>query len=125
MGELKSVASEQAKLVERVKSIGQQVYLANLGLVTKVEEEGKKQFDKFLVAGEQVRGEKAAATAKPVLAALGLVEVLKEEAQKLTADSLKAQFEELKAQLTSLNLKEESFKLFDELVATGEKRKAA
>jgi polyhydroxyalkanoate synthesis regulator phasin len=125
MGELKNVATEQTKLVERVKNIGQQFYLANLGLVSKVEEEGKKQIDKLVVAGEQARGEKAAATAKPVLAALGLVEVLKEEAQKLSADSLKAQFEELKTQLTTLNLKEESLKLFDDLVAAGEKRKAA
>lgn len=137
MGELKTLSEEQAKLIERVKSVGQQVYLANLGLVSKVEEEGKKQIDKLLAAGGKVRGE--VATSKPLLAAYGLVEVLKEEglklkeeAQKLNTEALKAQFEELKTQITSLKLKEEGLKLkdegiklFDDLVAAGEKRKAA
>ncbi len=125
MGELKNLSEEQTKLVERVKSVAQQVYLANLGLVAKAEEEGQKQYDKLVAAGEKARGEQAAATAKPLLAAFGLVEVLKEEGQKLNADAVKTQFEELKGKLTGLNLKEEGQKLFDELVATGEKRKAA
>jgi len=137
MGELKTLSEEQTKLVERVKSIGQQVLLANLGLVAKIETEGQKQIDKLLAAGGKVRGETP--TTKPLLAAFGLIEVLKEEAlklkdeaQKLNTDALKAQFEELKTQITSLKLKEESLKLkeeglklFDELVAAGEKRKAA
>lgn len=144
MGELKQISEEQAKLVERVKSLTQQVYLANLGLVAKIETEGKKQIDKLLEAGAKVRGE--APTTKPLLAAFGLIEVLKEEAlklkdealklaeeaQKLSTESVKTQVNELKAQITSLKLKEESLKLkeeglklFDELVAAGEKRKAA
>lgn len=125
MGELKNLSEEQTKLVERVKSVGQQVYLANLGLVSKVEEEGKKQLDKLVAAGEKARGEQAASTAKPLLAVFGLAEILKEEAQGLSTDTLKAQFEELKQQITALNLKDEATKLFDELVAAGEKRKAA
>ena len=123
MGELKTLSEEQAKLVEKVKSAGQQGYLASLGLVAKVEEEGKKQIDKLLAAGTKVRGE--VATTKPLLAAYGLLEVLKEEAQKLKGDGLKTQFEELKTQLTTIKLKEDSIKLFDDLVAAGEKRKAA
>lgn len=137
MGELKTLSEEQAKLVERVKSVGQQVYLANLGLVAKVETEGQKQIDKLLAVGGKVRGETP--TTKPLLAAFGLIEVLKEEAlklkgeaQKLNGEVLKTQFEELKTKLSSLKLKEEglklkdeSIKLFDELVAAGEKRKAA
>lgn len=125
MGELKNLSEEQTKLVERVKTVAQQVYLANLGLVAKAEEEGQKQYGKLVAAGEKARGEQAATTAKPLLAAFGLVEVLKEEGQKLNAEAVKAQFEELKGKLTGLNLKEEGQKLFDELVATGEKRKAA
>ncbi|MES2917533.1 MAG: phasin family protein [Pseudomonadota bacterium] len=129
MGELKQISEQQQTLVERVKALGQQIYLANLGLATKVEEEGKKQYDKVIAKGSEVRGAEAS---KAALAAAGLVEVLKAEAEKLKTeaeklkgDGLKQQVESLKQRLTGLNLKEESQRLFDELVAVGEKRKAA
>lgn len=129
MGELKQISEQQQTLVERVKSLGQQIYLANLGLATKVEEESKKQYDKVIAKGTEVRGAEAS---KAALAAAGLVEVLKTEAEKLKAeaeklnvDALKQQVETLKQRLAGLNLKEESQRLFDELVAAGEKRKAA
>lgn len=125
MGELKQVSEQQQGLVERVKSIGEQVYLANLGLVAKAEEEGKKQYDKLLAAGTEARAEKAAESSKALLVAAGLVQVIKTEADKLKAEGLKLQVETVKQKLTGLNLKEESQKLFDELVAAGEKRKAA
>lgn len=125
MGELKQLSESQQNLVERVKNIGQQIYLANLGLASKVEEEGKKQYDKLVAAGTESRGEQAAATSKAVLVAVGLVEVLKTEADKLKGEGLKQQAEAIKQRLTGLNLKEESQKLFDELIAAGEKRKAA
>lgn len=122
MGELKQLSEQQQSLVERVKSLGQQIYLANLGLASKVEEEGKKQYDKVIAKGTEVRGAEAG---KAVVAAAGLVEVLKAEAEKLKTADLKAQIESLKQRLAALSLKEESQRLFDELVATGEKRKAA
>lgn len=125
MGELKQLSEAQQNLVERVKSLGQQIYLANLGLATKVEEEGRKQYDKIVAAGTETRGEAAAATNKAVLVAVGLVEVLKTEAEKLKAEGLKPQVDAIKQRLTGLKLKEETQKLFDELVAVGEKRKAA
>ncbi|MDO8331569.1 MAG: phasin family protein [Fluviicoccus sp.] len=105
MGELKDVAENQTQvgLVDRVKDLGNQVYLAGLGLVTKVEEEGQKQLDKLQAAGQAARGEKAAADKKAVLVAFGLVETLKTEVESLKA---------------------ESQKLFGDLVASGEKRKA-
>jgi hypothetical protein len=105
MGELKNVAENQAevKLVDRVKDLGNQVYLAGLGLVAKVEEEGQKQLDKLQAAGQAARGEKAAADKKAVLVAFGLVETLKTEVESLKA---------------------EGQKLFGDLVASGEKRKA-
>jgi hypothetical protein len=105
MGELKDVAENQTQvgLVDRVKDLGNQVYLAGLGLVTKVEEEGQKQLDKLQAAGQAARGEKAAADKKAVLVAFGLVETLKTEVESLKA---------------------EGQKLFDDLVASGEKRKA-
>jgi|GEM_PF-2585380 len=125
MGELKQLSEAQQNLVERVKSIGQQIYLANLGLATKVEEEGKKQYDKLVAVGTEARGELATATNKAVLVAVGLVEVLKTEAEKLKGEGLKRQADAIKLRLTGLKLKEEGQKRFDELVAAGEKRKAA
>lgn len=125
MGELKQLSEQQQNLVDRVKSIGQQIYLANLGLAAKVEEEGKKQYDKIVAAGTESRGEQAADSSKAVLVAVGLVEVLKSEAEKLKGEGLKQQVDSIKLRLTGLKLKEETQKLFDELVATGEKRKAA
>lgn len=125
MGELKQLSESQQNLVERVKSLGQQIYLANLGLATKVEEEGRKQYDKIVAAGTETRGEQAAATSKAVLVAVGLVEVLKGEAEKLKTEGLKPQVDAIRQRLAGLKLKEETQKLFDELVAAGEKRKAA
>ena len=125
MGELKQVSEQQQGLVERVKNLGEQVFLANLGLVAKAEEEGKKQYDKLLAAGTEVRAEKAAESSKALLVAAGLVQVIKTEADKLNVEGLKLQVETVKQKLAGLNLKEESQKLFDELVAAGEKRKAA
>lgn len=122
MGELKQLSEQQQNLVERVKSLGQQIYLANLGLASKVEEEGKKQYDKIVAAGTVSRGE---AASKVEVVAVGVVEVLKAEAEKLKADGLKTQVDAIKQRLAGLKLREETQKLFDELVAAGEKRKAA
>lgn len=113
MGELKdiAVAETQVKLVDRVKELGNQVTLASLGVVSKVEavvakveEESQKQLDKLVAAGQVARGEQAANDKKVVLVAVGLVETLKVEADKLKVDAEK---------------------LFGDLVAAGEKRKAA
>jgi hypothetical protein len=123
VGELKQLSESQQNLVERVKSLGQQIYLANLGLASKVEEEGKKQFDKLVATGAESRGNPA--DSKAVLAAVGLVQVLKSEAEKLKAEGFKPQVDGLKQRLSGLNLKEEGQRLFDELVAAGEKRSAA
>ena len=125
MGELKQVSEQQQGLVERVKNIGEQVYLANLGLVAKAEEEGKKQYERLIAVGTEARAEKAAETPKPLLVVAGLVQVLIDEADKLTTENFKQQVEVMKQKLTGLKVVEEGQKLFDELVAAGEKRKAA
>ncbi len=67
MGELKNVAENQAevKLVDRVKDLGNQVYLAGLGLVAKVEEEGQKQLDKLQAAGQALVVKKPPPTRRP------------------------------------------------------------
>lgn len=125
MGELKQVSEQQQGLVERVKGLGEQVYLANLGLVAKAEEEGKKQYERLLAVGTEARAGKAAETPKPMLLVAGLVQVLITEVDKLTADNLKQQAEAVKQKLVGLKVVEEGQKLFGELVAAGEKRKAA
>ncbi|MGH8493022.1 MAG: phasin family protein [Moraxellaceae bacterium] len=122
MGELKQLSEQQQTLVERVKGLSQQIYLANLGLASKVEEEGKKQYDKIVAAGTESRGD---ASSKAAVVAVGVVEVLKAEAEKLKTEGLKTQLDAIKQRLAGLKLKEETQKLFDELVAAGEKRKAA
>lgn len=131
MGELKEVAESQVEtnLVDRVKDVSEQVYLASLGLVSLVQEESQKQLDKLVAAGQAARGEKAAADKKVVLVAFGLVETVKGEADKLKAegdklvDKVKAEGEKLKAE--GEKLKAEGLKLIDDLIAAGEKRKAA
>ena len=123
MGELKQVAETQAEisLVDRVKDLSNQVTLAGFGVVAKVEEviakveeEGQKQYDKFLAA--------AATDKKVVLVAVGVVETLKVEAEKLKGD-VKSETEKLKADAEKL--KADAQKMFDDLVVAGEKRKAA
>ena len=142
MGELKAVAESQVelKLVERVKEIGSQVYLAGLGLVTLVQEESQKQYDKFLAAGQAARGEKASADKKVVLVVVGVVETVKVETGKLKSESeklsekLKTESEKLsgkvkaeseKLKVEGEKLKADGLKLIDDLIAAGEKRKAA
>lgn len=141
MGELKKLSEEQVVLAERAKKAGRQVYLASLGLVTKVEAEGKKlastvevegkaRYAKLVAVGEQARGEKAAETPKPVLALVGLASQVEEEGKKLVAKveeegkKLVAKVEEEGKKLVS-KVEEESKKLFSDLVAAGEKRGAA
>ncbi len=131
MGELKQVAETQVEvsLVDRVKDLSRQVTLAGLGVVAKVEEvaakveeEGQKQYDKLLTAGQVARGEQAANDNKVVLVAVGLVETLKVEADKLKVEA-KTEADKFKAEAEKFKV--EAQKLFSDLVAAGEKRKAA
>ena len=73
-------------------------------------------------AGQAARGEQAATDKKVVLVAVGVVETLKVEAEKLKGD-VKSETEKLKADAEKL--KADAQKMFDDLVVAGEKRKAA
>lgn len=108
MGELKQVAEQSESVIERVKAANRQLALAGLGLASKLEAEGKslyarledersKRVEQYVKAGEAQRGEKAVETPRYVLAGLGALLVAREESEKL----------------------------FNELVAEGEKRSAA
>ncbi len=122
MGELKNIAEEQKGLVERVKDLGRQVYLANLGLLTLVEEKSREQFEKALVAGKQSHGEEGS---EWVLAARGLVEQIVTEAQQIKIDELKTQAQQAREKLLGADLLDQAQKFFQDLVQAGEKRKAA
>jgi vacuolar-type H+-ATPase subunit H len=91
-------------------------------IAAKVEEEGQKQYDKLLAVGQTVRGEQAANDNKVVLVAVGLVETLKVEADKLKIEA-KTEADKFKAEAEKLKV--EAQKLFSDLIAAGEKRKAA
>ena len=56
MGELKEIRDQQESLANRAREINRKLWLAGLGAVSKAEEEGRKQLDKYRYAGEQALG---------------------------------------------------------------------
>ncbi len=122
MGELKNIAEEQKKLVERVKDLGRQVYLANVGLLALVEDEGRKQYGKVLETAKQAHGE---VSNEWVLVARGLVDQLVTEASQLKVASLREQAQQAREKILAKDWVAEAQKLFQDLVQAGEKRKAA
>ena len=121
MGELKNLSTEETSLVARVRDWAQQVYLAHLGLVARVEEESRKQYDKALAAGKEAHGEGS----DIVLAVRGLVDTLVQEAAQLKLEDVRAQALQLRDKLAADDLRQQAQKLFSDLVIAGEKRKAA
>ena len=107
MGELKEIRDQQDNLIQRAKALGNKLYLAGLGAYSKAGDSSEELYDKyvqagqelyeqFVASGKQERGEKAEETNEFVLAGLGAVSTLREQSQKL----------------------------FDDLVSTGEKERA-
>ncbi len=121
MGELKNLSTEETTLVARARAWAQQVYLAHLGLVARVEEESRKQYDKALAAGKEAHGEGS----DIVLAVRGLVDTLVQEASQLKLEELRAQAVQMREKLNAEELRQQAQKLFSDLVLAGEKRKAA
>jgi polyhydroxyalkanoate synthesis regulator phasin len=133
MGELKELRTQQETLVERAREINRKVWLAGLGVVGKAEEEGRRQLDRYVSAGEKALGDEGAETNRYLVAARGLVATLREEGDELLNKLVDAgrrqrgETEEANDYLLALigavsTLRDESQKLFDDLVATGEKR---
>ncbi len=121
MGELKNLSVEESTLVARARSLAQQVYLAHVGLLARVEEESRKQYDKALAAGKEAHGEGP----ELVLAVRGLVDTLVNEATQLKLDDVRAQVQQLRDKISAEELRQQAQKLFTDLVQAGEKRKAA
>lgn len=137
MGELKELRSQQETLVHRARDINHKVWLAGLGAVSKVEDQGRKSIDRYVSAGERAIGSEAALKNRYVVAARGLVATLREEGDgmlnKLVDAGRKQQdvatAEEGNVYLLALvgaltTLRDESRKIFDDLVASGEKRQS-
>ncbi|MFZ5757662.1 MAG: phasin family protein [Pseudomonadota bacterium] len=133
MGELKELRSQQESLVERAKEINRKLWLAGLGAVSKAEEEGRKQLDKYRYAGELAIGSEAAEQNRYLVAARGLVATLRSEGDELVNKLVEAgkkqkgpeagDSEYVLAVIGAFaTLRDESQRIFDDLVATGEKR---
>lgn len=131
MGELKEIRTQQETLIERAKEVNRKLWLAGLGAVSKAEEQGRKQLDKYRVAGEQILGKDAAEQNRYLVAARGLVVTLRSESEELI-DKLVSTGKQQGAASESeyvlaaigafATLRDESQRIFDDLVATGERR---
>lgn len=141
MGELKDLRAQQEQLLSRAKELGNKLYLAGLGAVTKAESGSNSLLEEYTRAGSEVLGEKAEGKPKALLASRGALEAArelvktapekrKELVEKFVAAGRKQRGE--KAEQTNelllagigavLTAREEGEKLFNELVAAGEQR---
>lgn len=118
MGELKNLAKQPLNLVDQARNAAQKVYLANVGAYSKIEVQARTQFAKAIETGKALRGNDAP---KPVLVAAGFFEIAKDEVSQLNAATVQEQAKALTQRVRGLRV-EDGIKLFDELVAEGEKR---
>ncbi len=141
MGELKDIRAQQENLVNRARELGNKLYLAGLGAVTKAEATSGELLDEYVARGTAELGEAAASKPKAVLASRGALaaarELLEAAPEKRKAlyqrfvDAGRSQRGEKAAETNEILLaglgavqtaREESEKLFNELVAVGEQR---
>lgn len=141
MGELKNLREQQDNILARAKEVNRKIYLAGLGAYSKVEGTSGELFDKYADAGATELGEAAEGKPKALLAGRGLlkaagelVESAPEKRKELYQRFLDAGRKERgeKAEATSeyllagigavLTAREESQKLFNDLVSAGEQR---
>ena len=141
MGELKDLRAQQEQLLSRAKELGNKLYLASLGAVTKAESGSSELLEKYTSAGTKALGEKAEGKPKAVLASRGALEAAWELIDS-APEKRKALYEKFiaagteqrgeKAESTNeivlaglgavLTARSEGEKLFNDLVATGEQR---
>ncbi|MCK5873309.1 MAG: hypothetical protein KAG82_01325 [Alcanivoracaceae bacterium] len=141
MGELKDIRAQQENLVNRARELGNKLYLAGLGAVTKAEATSGELLDEYVARGTAELGEAAEGKPKAVLASRGALaaarELLEAAPEKRKAlyerfvDAGRSQRGEKAAETNEILLaglgavqtaREESEKLFNELVAAGEQR---
>ena len=154
MGELKDLREQEESLFGKYKQFNKNLFLAALGAVSRVEEEVEKRYDEIVAAGEEVLGDDAEDTNKYVVAVRGLISRIQDEVENLPEnvkeqfETLQDKPEELfnkyvetgseergdEAEDTNkyvlagigafTTAREESTRIFDELVEAGEKRAA-
>lgn len=141
MGELKDLREQQENLVSRARELGNKLYLASLGAVSKAETTSGTLLDEYVARGNQELGEAAEGKPKALLASRGALAAAR-ELLDAAPEKRKALYERLvdagrsergeKATETNEFLlvglgavktaRDESEKLFNELVAAGEHR---
>lgn len=141
MGELKDLREQQENLLDRAKETNRKLYLAALGAISKATETADDLMEKYVSEGREAFGETAEEKPRLVLASRGmlkatrdLVENAPEKRHELYERFVDAGRKERgeKAESTLefvlagigavITAREESQKLFDELVEAGEKR---
>ncbi len=143
MGELKEIRDQQDNLIQRAKTLGNKLYLAGLGAYSKAGDSSEELYGKYVQAGQEAYGDEAEGKSKTLLAGRGLIvstrKLIDEAPQKrhqvyerFVASGKQERGE--KAEETNefvlaglgavSTLREQSQKLFDDLVSTGEKERA-
>lgn len=143
MGELKEIRAQQDNLINRAKTLSNKLYLASLGAYSKASDGSETLYGQYLEAGNEAYGEHAGNKPKFLLAGRGLVvstrklirevptkrqelyEQLIQTGKKERGERADDTNEFLLAGLGAVStLRQESQKLFDDLVRAGEKQQA-
>jgi polyhydroxyalkanoate synthesis regulator phasin len=138
MGELKDLRAQQENLVNRARELGNKLYMAGLGAVSKAETTSNELLDEYVARGTAEFGEAAEGKHKAILASRGallaareLIETAPEKRKALYerfVDAGRSQRGEDTNEFILAGLgavqtaREESEKLFNELVSAGEQR---
>ncbi|MBL7252298.1 phasin family protein [Alloalcanivorax marinus] len=143
MGELKDLREDQEKLLSRVRSFGDKLYLAGLGAYSKAGDSSEELYEQYVEAGSEAYGDDAEGKSKLLLAGRGFTvraRALLEEAprkrqelyeqfistgKEARGEKAETSNEFVLAGLGALTTaREQSRKLFEELVSAGEKQRA-
>lgn len=143
MGELKDIREQQETLINRAKTLGNKLYLAGLGAYSKVSDGSEALYSQYLEAGGEAYGESAEGKSKVALAGRGfvvstrkLIDEVPTKRRELYEQFISAGKEERGEKADETNefllaglgavatLRQESQKLFDDLVSAGEKQQA-
>lgn len=143
MGELKQLRDQQASVIERARQWGNTLYLAGLGAYSKTNDGSEALYEKYAELGAQACGEQAAGKSKPVLAGHGLLVSARElfddapaQRQRIYERCINAGKQQRGDDAQDTNefvlaglgavatLRQQSRRLFEELVNAGEKESA-